>query len=109
MKKNEVKVGQCYMAKVTKSVVPVRIDRETPSGGWDARNVATGRSVRIKSAARLQRACTEAVLAGFARFAGCWVDGPTQGELGLVGVATFENPAMGRSTDQEGWRLFLDD
>jgi len=60
MKKNEVKVGQCYMAKVTNSEVPVRIEAENPHGGWDAKNVATGRKVRIKTAQRLRRRCTEA-------------------------------------------------
>jgi len=67
MKKNEVKVGQCYMAKVTGSDVPVRIDAENPRGGWDAKNVATGHKVRIKTAQRLRRKCTEADLAGLGR------------------------------------------
>jgi len=67
MKKNEVKIGQCYMAKVTGSDVPVRIDAENPHGGWDAKNVATGRKVRIKTAQRLRRKCTEADLAGLGR------------------------------------------
>jgi len=67
MKKNEVKIGQCYMAKVTGSEVPVRIDAENPRGGWDAKNVATGRKVRIKTAQRLRRKCTEADLAGLGR------------------------------------------
>jgi hypothetical protein len=67
MKKNDVKIGQAYMAKVTNSVVPVRIDASNPQGGWDAKNVATGRKVRIKSAQRLRRKCTKADLAGLAR------------------------------------------
>jgi len=67
MKKNEVKIGQCYMAKVTDSVVPVRIDAENAHGGWDAKNIATGRKVRIKSAQRLRRKCTQADLAGLKR------------------------------------------
>jgi len=64
MKKNEVKVGQCYMAKVTNSEVPVQIDARNSHGGWDAKNVATGRKVRIKTAQRLRRKCTQADLAG---------------------------------------------
>ena len=36
-------------------------------GGWDATNIATGRKVRIKSAQRLRRKCTEADLAGLER------------------------------------------
>lgn len=67
MKKNEVKIGQCYMAKVTNNEVPVRIDAENPRGGWDAKNVATGRKARIETAQRLRRKCTEADLAGLGR------------------------------------------
>ena len=56
MKKNEVKVGGTYLAKVSDKVVPVRIDGENPHGGWDATNEATGKKVRIKSAQRLRGA-----------------------------------------------------
>src|SRR5210317_630491 len=54
MKKNEVKIGGVYRAKVTDKVVSVRIDAENPSGGWDATNMETNRKVRIKSAQRLR-------------------------------------------------------
>jgi hypothetical protein len=54
MKKNEVKVGSTYLAKVSDKVVPVRIDQENPHGGWDATNLATKKAVRIKSAQRLR-------------------------------------------------------
>jgi len=54
MKANEINVGETYLAKVTNSVVPVRIDRENPHGGWDATNLATNKPVRIKSAQRLR-------------------------------------------------------
>ncbi|MHC4403971.1 MAG: winged helix-turn-helix domain-containing protein [Planctomycetota bacterium] len=53
MKKNEVKMGKVYTAKVSDKVVPVRIDAENPHGGWDATNLATGKKVRIKSPQRL--------------------------------------------------------
>jgi hypothetical protein len=56
MKKNEVKVGGTYLAKVSDKVVPVRIDGENPHGGWDATNEATGKKVHIKSAQRLRGA-----------------------------------------------------
>ncbi len=67
MKKNEIKIGQAYMAKVTNSEVPVRIDAENPRGGWDAKNLITGRTVRIKTAGRLLRQCTQADLANMKR------------------------------------------
>jgi len=54
MKKNEVKIGETYLAKVTGKVVPVRIDVENAHGGWDATNMTTKKKVRIKSAQRLR-------------------------------------------------------
>ena len=54
MKKNEVKIGRVYTAKVTNKVVQVRIDAESHHGGWDATNLATGKKVRIKSPARFR-------------------------------------------------------
>jgi len=54
MKKNEVKLGGRYSAKVSDKVVVVRIDAENPHGGWEATNEATGKKVRIKSAQRLR-------------------------------------------------------
>src|SRR5690606_36696476 len=54
MKKDEVKIGGTYLAKVTDKVVPVRIDGEHRNGGWDATNMVTNKKVRIKSAQRLR-------------------------------------------------------
>jgi len=54
MKKNEVKLGCEYIVKVSGRLAHVRIDRENPHGGWDATNLATKKSVRIKSAQRLR-------------------------------------------------------
>jgi len=54
MKKNDIKIGSTYTAKITNRVVPVRIDRTNPHGGWDATNLATKKKVRIKSAAKLR-------------------------------------------------------
>lgn len=54
MRKNEVEIGGTYHAKVSGRVVVVRIDRESPYGGWEATNTATGRAVRIRTAARLR-------------------------------------------------------
>jgi hypothetical protein len=54
MKKDQIKVGGTYTAKVSDKVVTVRIDAENPRGGWDATNLATNKKVRIKSAQRLR-------------------------------------------------------
>lgn len=58
MKKAEVRIGARYHAKVAGRVVIVRITEPHIDGGhgkgWDAVNEATGRTVRIKTAARLR-------------------------------------------------------
>ena len=56
MKKNEVKVGGLYHAKVSDKLVTVRIDSTHSAGGWHATNTATGKRIRIKSAQRLRGA-----------------------------------------------------
>lgn len=55
MKKKDVVVGGKYIAKVSGQPTVVRIDSESIYGGWNATNIKTGRSVRIKSAQRLRR------------------------------------------------------
>jgi len=54
MKKADVTLGKTYTAKVTDRIVPVRLDRENPHGGWDGTNLKTNKKVRIKSARRLR-------------------------------------------------------
>lgn len=54
MKKNEVQLGGIYVAKVSGRLVRVRLERQSRYGGWEATNLATGRSVHIRSAARLR-------------------------------------------------------
>jgi hypothetical protein len=56
MKKNQIKVGGLYTAKVSDKLVTVRIDSAHTSGGWNATNTATGKRIRIKSAQRLRGA-----------------------------------------------------
>ena len=55
MKKSEIEVGTTYIAKVSGVLAKVRITGESPYGGWRGKNLATGREVRIRSAARLRR------------------------------------------------------
>jgi hypothetical protein len=54
MKKDSVKLGVAYAAKVSGNVVPVRLDKLNPHGGWDGTNLTTKKPVRIKSAQRLR-------------------------------------------------------
>ena len=55
MKKANVEIGKTYIVKVSGSETRVRLDRESQYGGWDGTNLATGRSVRVRTAARLRR------------------------------------------------------
>jgi hypothetical protein len=52
--KKDVKLGSVYIAKVSNQLVPVQIVNPSSLGGWDARNLRTGRWIRIKSAAKLR-------------------------------------------------------
>jgi len=58
MKKHEIEIGSVYVAKVSGRIVTVRIDGESPYGGWDGTNMSTRRSIRIRSAARLRGRAT---------------------------------------------------
>jgi hypothetical protein len=64
MKKDEVRVGATYSAKISDKVVPVRITEEKWTGdkhtGWIGVNTKTNRPVRIKSAAELRAKLTGA-------------------------------------------------
>lgn len=55
MKKSDVEVGKVYVVKVSGKLSPVRLDYESPYGGWVGTNLNTGRDVRVKTAARLRR------------------------------------------------------
>ena len=54
MQKHDVKVGSTYIVKVSGTLTKVRITREHDRGGWCGTNLATGREIRIRTAARLR-------------------------------------------------------
>jgi hypothetical protein len=54
MRKGDAILGQVYAVKVTCRIQPVRLVAQSPHGGWLGRNLQTGRSVRIRSAARVR-------------------------------------------------------
>lgn len=54
MKKADVVIGGRYLAKVSGTVVPVRVKAEHSLGGWLCTNEQTGRSIRVKSAQRFR-------------------------------------------------------
>jgi len=64
MQKHNVQIGTTYIVKVSGMLAKVRITREHPRGGWYGTNLATGREIRIRTAARLR---SEVKSAGEAR------------------------------------------
>ncbi len=63
MKKNDVKVGGIYTAKISDRLVSVRIDSAHSKLGWNATNTATGKRIHIKSAQRLRGPAKPAAVA----------------------------------------------
>lgn len=61
MKKAEVEIGGRYLARVSGSIEQIRITSPSQYGGWYAVNLRTGRTVRVKTAARLRRRIDEPV------------------------------------------------
>lgn len=55
MKKVDVKPGSVYLCKVSGRVSKVLILKTSVYGGWDAKNLATGRVIRIRGAQRLRK------------------------------------------------------
>jgi hypothetical protein len=54
MQKHNVHIGTTYIVKVSGTLAKVRLTREHPRGGWYGTNLATGREIRIRTAARLR-------------------------------------------------------
>ena len=54
MQKQNVHIGTTYIVKVSGALAKVRLTREHPRGGWYGTNLATGREIRIRTAARLR-------------------------------------------------------
>ena len=55
MLKAQVEIGKIYVMKVSGSLTRVRLDSVSQYGGWNGTNLATGREVRIRTAAKLRR------------------------------------------------------
>jgi hypothetical protein len=54
MRKADVEIGAIYTAKISNKMTMVQILEPSGYGGWRARNLDTGRTVRIKSAMKLR-------------------------------------------------------
>lgn len=54
MKKAEIKIGEIYLVKVSEKIVKVRVDSLDKWCGWLGTNLATGREVRMRTAAKMR-------------------------------------------------------
>ena len=59
MKKKDVTIGGVYMVRVSGLLSPVKVEATCLYGGWTGRNLATGREVRIRTAAKLRQPLNE--------------------------------------------------
>lgn len=55
MKREEVELGAGYLATVNGIQCAVRVEEESPFGGWIALNLTNRKRIWIRSAARLKR------------------------------------------------------
>lgn len=58
----KIKVGKCYIAKLSKGEAPIRIESVHEDGGWVARTLLTSRITRIKTVEQIVRECEESEL-----------------------------------------------
>lgn len=56
IRKKDVQIGAHYAIKHGESIrlSVIRIVRVSPYGGWEAKKLSTGKTIRIKSAAKLR-------------------------------------------------------
>ena len=89
MKNSDVQIGATYLVKVADNLVPVKLVREHPSGGWEGTSEKTGKTIRIKSAQRLRKRLGDAAN-GAAK-----VEKPTKDAKAEPGRDTGERGATG--------------
>lgn len=54
MRQKDVRIGGRYVAKISNRLTTVEILGDAIGSGWIAKNINTGRRIRIKSAAKLR-------------------------------------------------------
>jgi hypothetical protein len=59
MLRSQIETGSTYLARVSGKVVPLKILRKLPTGGWRALNMLSGRKIRVKSGRRLLGVCAD--------------------------------------------------
>ncbi len=100
MKQSEIRVGGLYLAKVSDKVVTVRVDRIRKGGShpYEVTNLATGRKVAFKSAAKFRAETTESKIAG-GRITGLDV-GPLGGLTTKDAECAFKKVAAQRAAQE---------
>jgi hypothetical protein len=66
-KMTTVKLGQCYMVQLSKSELPVRLERVKSESGWLARALTHGRMVQVKDETQLLYRLTDDEVRGIAQ------------------------------------------
>jgi hypothetical protein len=62
-----IKIGNCYVARFTKTDMPIRIEAVDTKGDWKARSLTHGRIVFVKSESQIVRECNETDLLELAK------------------------------------------
>ncbi len=86
MKNSDVQIDATYLVKVADNLVPVKLTRAHPSGGWEGTSEKTGKAIRIKSAQRLRKRLADAAHE---------VEKPTKDAKAELGRDTGERGATG--------------
>jgi len=60
--KEEIRLGQCWMVRLAKRDLCVRLESHNPDGGWIARVMSHGRKVTIKNVAQLIQRCDKVTI-----------------------------------------------
>ena len=62
-----IKIGNCYIARVSKIEMPIRIEAVEANGAWKSRSLTHGRIVFVKTESQILRECNETDLLTFAK------------------------------------------
>jgi len=57
MKNEKISLGQCWMVRLSKCNLCVRLESCDPDGGWTARAISHGREIKIKKLSQLLYRC----------------------------------------------------
>jgi hypothetical protein len=105
MKSSDVQIGATYLVRVADNLVPVKLVREHPSGGWEGVSEKTGKTIRIKSAQRLRKRLADG--ANHAAHGATTAEKPTKEAKADAQRHTGERNATGGDVGHEPKRLSI--